>query len=879
MVELRILGPPQLLAEGAEAETLSRQPKRAALLAYLAAATPQGFHRRDKLLALFWPELDARHARNSLSQALHLLRAALGPGAILTRGEGEVGVDPDVVWCDAVAFETALHARRSADALALYRGDLLDGMFIAGAPEFERWLDEARNHLRQRASEGAWALAEEAAGAGEAIEAERWARRAADLLPPDETAGRRLIRFLHGLGDRAAAVRAYERLAETLAREYDIEPSAETRALAAAIREDDRTAPVPSLPPPAPADVAREPTAPAGVAVAEDAAGSTRWDRRPTATPVRRRSGRRLLLAAAAGVTLMVLVVHLAGAGSGPAGTATAPAPRILVLPFENLGGPEDGYFASGLADEITARLAIRGGVDVLGGSAFMRYRDALATPARIRREIDADYILDGTVTWQRSADAPGRVRVRPRLIDARSEAAVWAAVLDHDLDDLAGLFALLSGIADRVVQELHVAVEEPERATAGAAPTPSLEAYDAYLRGRDFKMRSWSVADTRASIEMLERAVRLDPQFALAHAWLAFAHTEAFWLNGLSPDHLGRAREAAEAALRLDPALPDAHTSIGHLHYVCCEDYDRALAHLERSHAGRPGDAQVVMFIGNIHKRQGRWDDAFAYYGRAAALDPRWESPFLNIAQMELWRRRYDEVERATDRVFATNPQPAFAWSMRAWVPLLRDGDTKGARRVLDRAAAVSESFTSIRLPFYLAVLERDYSAAWTLAARRNHAGEAFDDWLDSEHLRRAVVQHLRGDSAGARIHFDSARAQLEQELRNAFPGSRRMQNLLRSALAIAYAGSGRRAEALEHAELVRDAEPARVDAISGPGALQNVALTYTLLGERDAALDMLEELLRMPARISPALLRVDPLWDPLRGDRRFRRLVASRG
>jgi DNA-binding SARP family transcriptional activator/Tol biopolymer transport system component len=250
--ELRILGPFQLSApDGRAVEPLVRQSKRTALLAYLAAAKPHGAQRRDKLLALFWPESDEAHARAALSQALYALRRALGERAIVSQGEAEVGLNGDLVWCDATAFEAALDAGRPAEALALYRGDLLDGFFVSGALEFERWLDQERARMRQRAADGAWALAEAKAADGDAIEAARWARRAADLLPADEAAVRRLMTFLHGLGDRTAAIRAYEAFSWRLAQEYELEPSAETEALAAAIRRtDDRVVASPTLPPP-----------------------------------------------------------------------------------------------------------------------------------------------------------------------------------------------------------------------------------------------------------------------------------------------------------------------------------------------------------------------------------------------------------------------------------------------------------------------------------------------------------------------------------------------------------------------------------------------------------------------------------------------------
>ena len=239
MVELRVLGSLRLNAsDGRDLEPLVRQPKRTALLAYLAAAVPHGFQRRDILLALFWPELDDAHARAALNQALYVLRNALGGQAILTRGDTEVGLSDDVVSCDARSFEKALDGGRPAEGLALYGGDLLEGFFVADAPAFERWVEAERGRLRQRASEGAWTVAEGKAVHQDAVEATRWARRAADLLPADEAVARRLITFLHRLGDRAAAIRAYEAFAWRLGKDYELEPSAETQALALALREE-----------------------------------------------------------------------------------------------------------------------------------------------------------------------------------------------------------------------------------------------------------------------------------------------------------------------------------------------------------------------------------------------------------------------------------------------------------------------------------------------------------------------------------------------------------------------------------------------------------------------------------------------------------------
>src|SRR5690349_13104337 len=226
VIELRILGTLELTAtDGRDLEPLARQSKCTALLCYLAAAVPHGLQRRDTLLALLWPEHDETHARASLSQALYVLRNELGEQAIVTRGDGEVGLSREVMWCDVRAFESAIDAGQFAEALALYRGGLLNGFSLGDAPEFGRWVDQERERLRERAAEGAWAWAEARAAAGDVVQATRWARWAAGLSPADEAVIRRLMTFLRRLGNRAAALRAYEAFADRLSREFELEPS------------------------------------------------------------------------------------------------------------------------------------------------------------------------------------------------------------------------------------------------------------------------------------------------------------------------------------------------------------------------------------------------------------------------------------------------------------------------------------------------------------------------------------------------------------------------------------------------------------------------------------------------------------------------------
>jgi DNA-binding SARP family transcriptional activator len=236
-IQLHLLGGVELRGV-ADADGLLSQTRRVALLAYLALARPRGFQRRDVITAMFWPEHDTAHARAALRKALHALRHTLGEDAILGRGDEELALSTDLVWCDAVALQEAAAADHLARALELFRGELLSG-FHADALGFEHWLEEEREHLRETAALAAWTLAERYERDTNLTLATRWARKAAKLVPADERAIRKVIQLLHRAGDRAGAVKVYDDFARVLRAEYDVEPSAETRQLIEQIRSGD----------------------------------------------------------------------------------------------------------------------------------------------------------------------------------------------------------------------------------------------------------------------------------------------------------------------------------------------------------------------------------------------------------------------------------------------------------------------------------------------------------------------------------------------------------------------------------------------------------------------------------------------------------------
>ncbi|HET9276322.1 MAG TPA: BTAD domain-containing putative transcriptional regulator, partial [Gemmatimonadales bacterium] len=343
MIELVILGVTELRRDGQPVPTVLAQPKRLALLAYLALAPDQSFRRRDTVAALLWPELDQEHARGSLRQALRFLRRELGDEVIRNRGEEEIGLDFSRFWCDAVACDRAGQDGDPDRAAELYRGDLLEGFFVGeAAPDFDRWIDEERLRLRARANGSWWARAEREWARGRSGDAVAAARRAVRLAPDDETGLCRLLRMLDESGDRAGAIAAYEEFARRLAAEYQAQPAAETQALIHAIRA--RTRPGPS----AGADV----TAPPPEAPPREASGGSLPAEATTRPPARTRR--------AVPVLVTVIIVLLTGYLVASRRPAESHAPAgVAVLPVVDLtGDTAAGYLAEAMTDELITDLA-----------------------------------------------------------------------------------------------------------------------------------------------------------------------------------------------------------------------------------------------------------------------------------------------------------------------------------------------------------------------------------------------------------------------------------------------------------------------------------------------------------------------------------------
>lgn len=869
MLRWRTLGALELRRSTTE-ENLAvlAQPKRVALLAYLVMAKPRGFHRRDTLLALFWPELDTDHARAALRQALTFLRRELGEEVIQTRSATDLAVDPKRLWCDATAFEEALEGQHLEQAIALYQGDFLPGFHVAAAPEFEHWLEDRRCELRLRAGQAASQLSVRAEAHESIGEALHWAQRQAALQPDDERACARVLALLDRAGNRAVALKTYETFAARLAAEYDIEPSPETRAIITGIRARANAKSNPIVTP----ILASAPTVDASLLDAS--ADSSHIVAPPTVAQAWWR-GRRAALGLAVtlfiGVIFLLRLPHRAPRFAEPAPQRTT----IAVLPFEDLSADSAvAYFARGLQDEILTQLSKVGAIQVISRTSVMRYAPPnFPSVRRIAADLGAGSLVEGTVQVSKR-----RVRVNVQLIDAATDRQLWAERYDRTLDDA---FTIQTDVARRIVETVGSILTDAEQQALVRAPTRNAEAYTLYLQGRDYATRPNGLGDhLKIAAQLLEKAVALDSGFALAHATLSMVHGDMYNLRyDPSPARAMLQRNEARIALHLSPDLPEAHMAMGLVHTEgSARDYEAGLADYRTALAGMPNSASSLASLGELLARMGRWPEAISAYTRAEQLNPQDPTLFYLGGTLTYLRlHRYPEAVRALDRALTLGPDFHSAAFRRAHAFILWRGELDTMRAVIARVPEHIEIFAYGRSEvWHLRLLLWERQPDSVLRVIHEVPVRSFDSyyWFYPTALYAGWAHQLRGDQASAHAAFDTARVTVDSLLQK-FPDDWR----LHAAHGLASAGLGRRADALREARWLQKSFAYQHDAIDWAMLAEERARILAQAGDPAAALDEVEQLLKRPSLLSIHALRLDPLWDPLRTNPRFQDLLVRYG
>ncbi len=598
-----------------------------------------------------------------------------------------------------------------------------------------------------------------------------------------------------------------------------------------------------------------------------------------TAVPARRKPWRLPIWAAAtAVVVLMGFAVyqqlrHRGDGGQSPSEevqSAQADArgrKMLVVLPFENLGPPEDEYFADGITEELTARLAGIEGLAVIARTSAMQYRKTAKTIAQIGQELGVEYVLEGTIRWQRISGGKSRVRVTPQLIRVTDATHVWADVYQEDMTDI---FQVQSDIGSQVALALDIVLLEPERKALAAEPTRNLDAYRAYLRGLDYRGRGiYSEETRRLEVQMYERAVELDPDFALAYAALSRAHANLLNLGmDRTPERLAMAKTAAERALALQPELPAAHLALGYYYYYGLRDYEQALVQFEIAAEALPHDNNTLQSFAWIRRRQGRWDEALQYATRAFSLNPRDATLAREMGNINLAMRRYGEAEEYYDRSIALAPDQQAAFVLKAMKYWASAGDLITARSVLEAMPDRIDPFTTY-FWYWQELCERNYEQVLDRLASVPYELFEFAAVLVPKVALEGYVYSYMGEQELSRQAMLAALALLEKEVA-ARPEDARVHSALGGVLAVL----GRKEEAIREGKQGVDLFPVSRDALHGPRHIQDLADIYVTVGEYDSALEQIEYLLSIPTMVSVELLKLHPAMDPLRDHPEFRRL-----
>jgi len=550
-----------------------------------------------------------------------------------------------------------------------------------------------------------------------------------------------------------------------------------------------------------------------------------------------------------------------------------APEKSIAVLPFENLSDDkENAYFTQGVGEEILTDLAKIADLKVISRTSVMQYKNAVSRNLReIGEQLGVAHVLEGSV--QRTG---GRVRVNAQLIDARTDAHLWAEHYDRPLDDV---FAIQSEVAQAIADQLNAKLSPAEKAAIKQRPTADLVAYDLYLRAEALRAATSFNAQQKENLleatRLLEQAIARDPTFFLAYCRLAEAHDLIYFFGSdHTPARLALANTAVQTALRLRPGSGEAHLALAEHFYRGHRDQEHALAELTLARRLLPNDPQVFELTGFITRRQGRWEESTTDLKRALDLDPRNLFFLQQLSFTYEFQRRYRDLAAVLDRALKLVPSNPETRVARASIDLAERADARLVHATIE--AVVAEDPTAAKNIadrwFYIALCERDnFGVSRALAVVPAEGISVGNIWSPRTYFE-AVAARARSDAIVARAAFTAARAEVEKTTREQ---PEYAQGL--TILGLIDAGLGRKDDAIREGRRAVELVPVSKDAIDGADFILNLAVIYAWTGEKDLALKQLAEAAQLPTSLNYGWLRLHPDWDTLRNDPRFEKIVAS--
>jgi len=558
-----------------------------------------------------------------------------------------------------------------------------------------------------------------------------------------------------------------------------------------------------------------------------------------------------------------------------PSSTTDAPPARkmLVVLPFENLGSQDQEYFADGLTEEVTSKLSGLSGLGVIARSSANQYKKSTKTIKQIGEELGVTYVLQGTIRWEND-NGTSRVRVTPQLINVADGTQIWSQPSEAVLSSA---FQIQADVAGQVAGALNVTLLQKEKQSLEAKLTENADAYDAYLRGNEYAIRSSDERDHRIAEQMLTKAVELDPNFAAAYAKLAIVHAGLYWeFYDRTKERQQKSKEAAEKAVALNPDLPDAHGAMGFYYYHCLLDYENAIREFKLALQTQPNNIYFLLGIASVTRRQGRFEEAAPYFVKACEIDPRSGNLKDETANTFNLMRRYDTGLQYVDEALSLAPDLADAREDKALNYVLR-GNTVKAREVLNDAALQKvgkENHWLMRTSWATYTYDVQFTEAIKFLDGLEVSVISTQNFYLPKDLLYARTYGYLGEFPKEKASFEAATKTLEHDLQ-LHPEDTRII----SSLGIAYAGIGRKDEALSMGKKAVELLPITKDAMIGTNRLEDLALIYTMLGKQDEAIKTLERLLSIPSWTSVALFRIDPAWKPLLQNPQFTALLNKYG
>jgi serine/threonine protein kinase/Tfp pilus assembly protein PilF len=556
----------------------------------------------------------------------------------------------------------------------------------------------------------------------------------------------------------------------------------------------------------------------------------------------------------------------------------TTPEKSIAVLPFENRSRDRDNaYLAEGIQDEILTRLSKIADLKVIARTSTEHYKSAPENLPEIAKQLGVANILKGSV--QKSGDT---VRVSVQLIKTANDSHLWANTFDRELTDI---FSVESEVAKAIADQLRAKLTGEEEQVIAAKPTDNVEAYDAYLRGLAYSLKTANTpANALGAQKYLREAVRLDPKFSLAWALLSWVDARGYRKQSLQPTAALReeARQAAETALTLQPSLGEALFAKGYYYFACLKDYDTAVRYLEQAGQRLPNGSQIPEYLGYVARSRGQWDQSESYFNEAERLDPRNIRVLTGHTLSYIYLRRFPEALRKLDQILDITPDDVDILVAIASIAQA-EGDLPRAAALLAPLHPSANDSTALETQVYQAILERrPEQIIPRLKEPLAKPDPALGYFIGELRFWVGWAQEVAGDHAAAQESWRQARSELEPFLKE----QPENYNLIRD-LALTNMGLGNKAAALTLAERLMAALPIEKDAVTGSIPIEILARVAAQTGESDRAIAALQKLLSIPGTgalvtdldvpVTPALLRLDPMFDPLRNDPRFQKLVAS--